>query len=57
MKKVMEDLNIFRGDFKAIQYIGNEIKNLFILLKMSFKLPFKMLYLIYLKIKKTVLVE
>ena len=41
MKKVMEYLIVFRGYFKARNMLVMKFKQLFLLLKTSFKLPLK----------------
>ena len=56
MKKLIEDLNVFRKYFRVRQEVGDEIKTSFFLVKMSFKLPLKLIYLVKKK-RKIIFVE
>ena len=56
MKKLIEDLNVFRKYFRVRQEVGDEIKTSFFLVNMSFKLPLKLIYLVKKK-RKIIFVE
>ena len=52
----IEDQYVFRRDFKFRQEVNDEIKQVFLILKMSFKFPLKIIYLVKQESKKIILV-
>ena len=46
MKKLIEDMNVFGQDFRVRQEVSDEIQTGLISLKMSFKIPLKIIYLV-----------
>ena len=46
MKKIIEDLNVFRKYISVRQELVMKYKQVFLLLKMSFKPPLKIIYLV-----------
>ena len=56
MKKVVEYLNVFRKDFEVRQEFSDEIQITSSFLKMSFKFPSKIIYLVK-KVRKIILIK
>ena len=46
MKKVIEDLNVFRKDLVLDKNLVMKLKQVYLLLNMSFKFPLKILFLV-----------
>ena len=46
MKKVIEYMNVLRKDFRVRQEVIDRIQKVFLFLKMSFKLPLKIIHLV-----------
>ena len=46
MKKLIEGLNVFRKDFRVRQEVSDKIQTSITLLKMRFKIPLQIIYLV-----------